>query len=1066
MILCENLTVDKNAKGNKITDMDGNYLFTATDCNRLNPTYANWGVVFVFITLILLFLIFMSLIKQQKKVWKNNLYFLLFLFGIFVLYWIHIYYEFPKFLFSTSLFSPIYFGATNLFPNLGSLLLFSIYVFATAVAFYQYVEIPQFIKNWIVNKKYRNLTIGLLIAFTFILWHILNHIVILLISNSVTAPLLVKISDLSFFDFISVFIVSLLWLSVVFIQEKVLAVLLQKVNKKRLTIISIIVGIFIVLLRFDSFYWISSLTFLVVENMLIWLVRRKRYQAYTTFIWFVGVFACYAVYAFYFQNYNKEKEERELLVDNLSFRLFTEEDPLTEMLLKETEDALATDSFVIKELTKDEIDIEVLSKYLKVNYFSGYLEKYELQPIVCWPGANLVLRNDSSVYDCYSYFENEIENSGTKVMGSKFFYFIENKADVINYFGAFKVNVGQEDETSLFLDLTVKPYFEGPGYPELLLSERESKLKAPLANYSYAKYVNGQLKKQVGDFAYPVQLNSIAGKRKDLKIFSFQKYSHICYHPEDSECIILSLPEVNLPKLLVAFSMFFISFFIFGANLILITRLKRGRLMYTFSVQERMQISFIGLMMVLLFVIASGSVWQTINRFEIKNNQILAEKTRSVLLELDNKIGNEEEITPYMHDFLENQLKRLSGIFYTDINLYGTDGRLISTSRPELFHKGLSGHLMNSNGYIALNVKNEVEFIQRESIGDLKYLSAYVPVINIHGKVLAYMNMPYFIGSSELQEEISSLVMAIVNFYMIFLIVVIGLTVVVSRKITHPLKDLQAKLSNISLRGRNEKIEYKGKDEIAQLVFEYNRMVEELSDSAEKLAKSERESAWREMARQIAHEIKNPLTPMKLSIQYLDKAKKDKVPDFDQKFEKVSSTLIDQIDKLSSIASEFSNFAKMPIAKRKKIDVIEVLLQCVTLFERSKEANIKMELDEVSTFFIYADPEQMISVFNNLIKNAIQSIPKKRNGVIFVGATVNENDVVIHVKDNGQGIQDDVKEKLFAPNFTTKTSGMGLGLAIVKNIVINSQGKIWFETEIGQGSVFYVSFPKCDEDNL
>ncbi len=1067
LVLCKSLTINRKAKGKKFTDIDGHYLFTAQGCDQFNPTYANWGIVFLFITVVLFFLVAVQLIKSQNDILKNNLSFLLFCLLTFCLYWVHIHYEWPAFLFSSNLFSPVYFGASSLFPNLGSLLLLSISIFAASVIFYKYIKVPDFIKKLIGDNKYKYVFVILIMMLTFGFWHLLNHIVVLLISNSASASILFKVSDMSFYDIIKIFIVSLLWISLVFVLEKVVSILLHKISKKRLSVISIIFIILFLFYCFDSYYWFSSFMFMAVESMLIWGVRRKRYQAYTTFIWFVGLFSCFAVYSFYYQNYNNEKEDRKVLVENLSFRLSQEEDPLTEMLLKENEDALASDTFVISELSKDELYTDSLYKYLKKNYFSGYLDKFELQFTICYPESQLLLLNDSStVPDCYRYFSNMLAKEGTMVMGSKHFNFIRNKAGLVKYFGIFKVFEGKYNEVSLFIDLTSKPYFEGPGYPELLLSERESKIKEPLANYSYAKYVDGQLKKQVGDFSYPVKLSAIAKRKKDLSIFSFQKYSHICYHPDKSVCIILSLPEVSLSMILVTFSMFFISFSVFGANLILITRLKKGKLMYTFSVQERIQISFIGLMMVLLFVIASGSVWQTINRFEIKNNQILAEKTRSVLLELDHKIGCESELTNDMSDFLEDLLKRLSAIFYTDINLYGTDGRLISTSRPELFKKGLSGHLMNSNGFIALHIKNEIEFIQRESIGDLKYLSAYVPVMNNNGDVLAYMNMPYFIGSSELQDEISSLVLAIVNFYMIFLMVVIGLTVVVSRKITHPLKDLQSKLSTISLRGRNEKIEYKGDDEIAQLVREYNRMVEELSASAEKLAKSERESAWREMARQIAHEIKNPLTPMKLSIQYLDRAKKDNVADFDQKFNKVSTTLIDQIDKLSSIASEFSNFAKMPMAKRKKMDVVEILSQCVTLFERSKEADIKIELNGIERIYIYADPEQMISVFNNLIKNAIQSIPKKREGIIKVDVNTKNEEVLIYVKDNGLGIREEVKEKLFTPNFTTKSSGMGLGLAIVKNIVVNSKGRIWFDTEINQGSVFHVAFPFYKDDEL
>jgi len=213
------------------------------------------------------------------------------------------------------------------------------------------------------------------------------------------------------------------------------------------------------------------------------------------------------------------------------------------------------------------------------------------------------------------------------------------------------------------------------------------------------------------------------------------------------------------------------------------------------------------------------------------------------------------------------------------------------------------------------------------------------------------------------------------------------------------------------------------------------------------------------MARQIAHEIKNPLTPMKLSIQYLERAFNDHASDFDEKLKKVSATLIDQIDNLSNIASEFSNFAKMPIAKRKKIDVVEVLMQCVSLFDKANDLDFKVNKNNIEKYWIYADPEQMNSVFNNLLKNAIQSIPSKRKGEIHVDVKEEDKNVVIVVTDNGQGIDEEIQEKLFSPNFTTKTSGMGLGLAIVKNIVVNSNGKIWFETKIDEGSSFFVEFP-------
>jgi nitrogen fixation/metabolism regulation signal transduction histidine kinase len=236
-------------------------------------------------------------------------------------------------------------------------------------------------------------------------------------------------------------------------------------------------------------------------------------------------------------------------------------------------------------------------------------------------------------------------------------------------------------------------------------------------------------------------------------------------------------------------------------------------------------------------------------------------------------------------------------------------------------------------------------------------------------------------------------------------------------------------------------------------------MVSELTENAEKLAKSERESAWREMAKQIAHEIKNPLTPMKLSVQYLQKAWKEKNPDFDQRIERFSNSLISQINNLSKIATEFSNFAKMPRAKAQKVNIIQKIEESISLFDGTHNVNFNTLYDKERELYVYADIEQVLIVFSNLIQNAIQAIPNERKGVIAINVEEISEFVKITIEDNGVGIPEELKEKLFRPNFTTKSSGMGLGLAIVKNIVENSGGSIGYDTQLNTGTSFYVTFP-------
>jgi two-component system nitrogen regulation sensor histidine kinase NtrY len=213
------------------------------------------------------------------------------------------------------------------------------------------------------------------------------------------------------------------------------------------------------------------------------------------------------------------------------------------------------------------------------------------------------------------------------------------------------------------------------------------------------------------------------------------------------------------------------------------------------------------------------------------------------------------------------------------------------------------------------------------------------------------------------------------------------------------------------------------------------------------------------MAKQIAHEIKNPLTPMKLSVQYLQRAKNENAYDFDQKLNKFSKSMIEQIDSLSAIATAFSNFAKMPKTINKKIDLLSIINNTVNLFQNTKDVNIIVENENIEKLFLFADREQLKIVVSNLLNNAIQAIPENRKALININISKSKNRVLVEVKDNGDGISDDIKNKLFTPNFTTKSSGMGLGLAIVKNIVENAEGEIWFDTKLDDGTSFYLSFP-------
>jgi Signal transduction histidine kinase involved in nitrogen fixation and metabolism regulation len=266
-------------------------------------------------------------------------------------------------------------------------------------------------------------------------------------------------------------------------------------------------------------------------------------------------------------------------------------------------------------------------------------------------------------------------------------------------------------------------------------------------------------------------------------------------------------------------------------------------------------------------------------------------------------------------------------------------------------------------------------------------------------------------------------------------------------------------LATVGVGKKSEHLTYKGNDEIGELVKQYNRMVDEIEESSHKLADSEREYAWREMAKQIAHEIKNPLTPMKFNVQQLFKSWNDKVPGFDKMIDRFTKNQIEYIDNLSSIASAFSSFAKMPVTNPVEVNILDQIRITLELFKNTDNVTFRVHWPHESKIVIYADKEQLNGVFSNLIKNGIQSIPQEREGIITLSLEVRGDKVLISISDNGSGIPSAMRKNLFTPNFTTKTSGMGLGLSIARKYIESANGRIWFESEVDKGSVFYFELP-------
>ena len=303
-----------------------------------------------------------------------------------------------------------------------------------------------------------------------------------------------------------------------------------------------------------------------------------------------------------------------------------------------------------------------------------------------------------------------------------------------------------------------------------------------------------------------------------------------------------------------------------------------------------------------------------------------------------------------------------------------------------------------------------------------------------------------------------SLVSRLFNLYVFLFILCVGAIYLISQSITRPLAFLGDQLENISLGKANPRIEWTNQDEIGQLIKRYNVMLDQLDHSAETLASTERDQAWREMAKQVAHEIKNPLTPMKLSIQYLQMKAQGADGPLPDQVKKTAQTLIEQIDNMTRIAENFSQFGSLPQVSNQRVLLNEVVTSVHDLFRKREDMDIQCRIP-IDDCYVFADKDHLIRIFNNILKNAIQAIPRDRKGEILIKLERQEHHALVTIQDNGEGIPEDRIDKIFRPNFTTKRSGTGLGLAMCSKMIDSMDGKIYFETEEGRGTIFFIEIP-------
>lgn len=953
--------------------------------------------------------------------------------------------HFPEPLYQTELFSPAFYASSFFFNSPGDLLLNTLSLFAVVLIFFNHQKIIRQYASLKPSAGGAVIHFYFLSALMILFFATVQYYISGLIIDSKISFDLSNILELDGFSILGFFMLALMmgfcFTVFRFAAECIRSSFLEGERKSRYIVFAAVLALFaLIKIIFNGVFPefdITDFVFLLVlaiATEVIFILRK--HSPVPTAVIFLLLFSLYA--SVQISEFNLRKQDENLMA--LARKLETERDHIAEHLFRDVGPALKADSAIKNMLEDKRGDLALLR--LQQIYFSGYWSKYNIAVAATGdtlPGAAALSA------------EKLIHEKGDTTASAELF-FIRDNPENISYIARLPFS-GGIDVYILFNEKFIQAE---KGFPELYLSG-DAGISHELKNFSFARYSNGSLISSFGGYSYSSHL-SFSKPKNEFEFSGQNLHRHLVYRPNASTIIVVSKPSESGLFPFTTFS-YIISFFaililtIYG----LLQWISAEQTRHA-SLRQRVHVSIILIVLVSFTLIG----WTTVNyvsgRYDKEIDDRISEEITAIHHAMETELPRQNMLADILSDEKTSLLTRIASNLSADFNLYDLNGRLIFSSQPRLYRQGIISDRMNPDAFLEMAGKGSTQFIHPENIGGLSYIAAYEPVRNRSNETEGYIGLPYFQKQEELKSELSSFIGSLMNLYMVLLAAALGAAYFISSRITRPLLVLQEKFGTTRLGKRNEQIEWDRNDEIGNLVKQYNIMVDELEVSAELLARSERESAWREMAKQVAHEIKNPLTPMKLNIQLLQKAMDENSPGLNELTEKVSSMLLEQIDALTSIASSFSSFARMPHGRKEKANIYEIISSVIDLYSNSSSVQIILK-EPTSEYFVFADKEELSRMFGNLIKNAIQSIPEDREGKVEIKISENNKHAVISISDNGAGIAAELHSRIFTPNFTTKTGGMGLGLAIVKSIAESIGGRAWFETEEGAGTTFFVEIP-------
>lgn len=1024
----------------------------------------NFGLIWILIVFTGIGCYLYYVYLQSKQFFKRRKFFqmTLFLFStLFVLRAVMLYAGFPSKFVATDLFDSKFFAYSSVFPSLGDLFLNVLCLTVVVVCFYSifpFLSLYKKVPNY--NSRIRRLlSVGCVILSYIIAISFFSILKNLYFNSQWDYDITEKI-NFTMFEFFYMFIFVLLT-CLFFLFNRVIFRVVFKLNshEQKESVVSFFIAGVIVLLINKFFLKENNIIFLIntiyvtaiyYQGLFI-NFHRFRYGAYVYLIATAITSAGIGSVAILENSDHREQLEKERFAD----QLILHHDYQGEFLLGEVGKQIEQDAFIKDVILKPFASKTRIFQKIRRSYLSNYFDKYEVNVLLYDINGspfykNKIPGNYNDLYERYNkdVFKTDVDNL--------FFVNYYDEDNLSKYMKFITLKKKNDRVGYIVINLTLKKINPNSVYPILLQNKKyiSTGLKK---SYNYAVYDDKELLYSAGEFNYESQIKKYFQdvEKGNGNAFVFRGYHHYSFEGVHGKRVIVSSKNERMHVYVTNFSFLFLTLILCLFISIVLFSLypissRQNITNYSTKIHVYLNLAYL-FPLVVVSITTLGIINST---YEADLETSFKSKGESIGANLINYLERFEK-GEISEDAFEASIQRLTKYSESDINLFDTTGKLMMTTQPLIYEANLLSRYLNPEAMVNIfETKHKLALIEEE-IGKFKYKSVYVSlVLQDSGKILGILSIPFYNSKYELNDKKIVVFSSIMNIFTLTFILILVLSYFASQALTHPLRLISQKLKRTTLGGDNEKLEWQARDEIGILVHEYNEMIEKLDDSKDALAKKEKESAWKEMAQQVAHEIKNPLTPMKLKIQHLQRTLGTSAA-----AQESLQVLLHQVDTLSDIATSFSSFAKMPIPIIEQVDVTQVIQDTLELYKDNNEVVIDINVPDEAVI-VNADQQLMGRIFTNIVLNGIQSVPKSRKPLIHIKMYVNElNEAVIAFSDNGKGIPVDIRDKVFIPNFSTKYSGSGIGLALAKRGVEHAGGSIWFESKEGEGTTFFIILP-------